>query len=98
MTRWNSYHLRPLCLSRSSPLKSPPFSAPHSLRPVPIPTPGVQLTTLTHVEDVASMLAAVPGNKKAIGQHYNVCSDRAITFTGITKAVGKALGKVWRVS
>ena len=37
-------------------------------RPVPIPTPGIQLTTLTHVEDVASMLAAVPGNKNAIGQ------------------------------
>ena len=28
-------------------------------RPVPIPAPGVQLTTLTHVEDVASMLASV---------------------------------------
>ncbi len=26
-------------------------------RPVPIPAPGVQLTTLTHVADVASMLA-----------------------------------------
>lgn len=26
-------------------------------RPVPIPAPGIQLTTLTHVEDVASMLA-----------------------------------------
>ncbi len=26
-------------------------------RPVPIPAPGLQLTTLTHVEDVASMLA-----------------------------------------
>lgn len=62
-------------------------------RPVPIPTPGVQLVTLTHVEDVASMLAAVPGNKAAIGQHYNVCSDRAVTFQGIVKAVGKALGK-----
>lgn len=61
-------------------------------RPVPIPTPGIQLTTLTHVEDVASMLAAVPGNRKAIGQHYNICSDRAITFQGIAKAVGKALG------
>lgn len=49
---------------------------------MPIPTPGVQLVTLTHVEDVASMLAAVRGNKAAIGQHYNVCSDRAITFQG----------------
>eukprot|EP00798_Chlamydomonas_sp_ICE-L_P030153 gene30153-35133_t len=62
-------------------------------RPVPIPQPGIQMTTLTHVEDVASMLAAVVGNKAAIGQHYNVCSDRAITFVGITKAVSKALGK-----
>lgn len=38
--------------------------------------------TLTHVEDVASMLASVPGNSAAIRQHYNVCSDRAVTFTG----------------
>jgi nucleoside-diphosphate-sugar epimerase len=49
---------------------------------VPIPVPGVQLVTLTHVEDVASMLASVPGSKAAIQQHYNVCSDRAITFVG----------------
>ena len=28
-------------------------------RPVPIPAPGMQLVTLTHVEDVASMIAAV---------------------------------------
>ena len=62
-------------------------------RPVPIPIPGVQLTTLTHVEDVASMLAAIVGNKDAIGKQYNICSDRAITFQGIAKAVGKALGK-----
>jgi nucleoside-diphosphate-sugar epimerase len=66
-------------------------------RPVPIPAPGVQLVTLTHVEDVASMLAAVPGNSAAIRQHYNVCSDRAVTFQGICKAVGKALGKEPRV-
>ena len=28
-------------------------------RPVPIPSPGIQLVSLTHVEDVASMMAAV---------------------------------------
>ena len=28
-------------------------------RPVPIPAPGIQLVTLSHVEDVASMLARV---------------------------------------
>ena len=26
-------------------------------RPVPIPAPGIQLVSLTHVEDVASMMA-----------------------------------------
>ncbi|KAG2448836.1 hypothetical protein HYH02_006187 [Chlamydomonas schloesseri] len=62
-------------------------------RPVLLPAPGIQLTSLTHVEDVASMLATVPGNRAAIGQMYNVCSDRCITFTGIAKAIGKALGK-----
>ena len=60
---------------------------------MPIPAPGVQLTSLTHVEDVAAMLAAVPGNRAAIGQHYNICSDRAITFNGIAKGVAGALGK-----
>lgn len=62
-------------------------------RPVCLPEPGVQLTSLTHVEDVASMLAAVIGNKKAIGQQYNICSDRAVTFQGIVKAIAKSLGK-----
>jgi hypothetical protein len=36
------------------------------------------------------MLAAVPGNKAAVGQHYNVCSDRAITFQGGCPARGAA--------
>ena len=32
-------------------------------RPVPIPAPGTQLVSLSHVEDVASMLAGVVGDK-----------------------------------
>lgn len=62
-------------------------------RPVPIPGPGIQLTTLSHVDDVAAMLALVPGNPSAVGQQYNVCSDRCITFDGIVRAVAKAAGK-----
>lgn len=61
-------------------------------RPVPIPVPGVQLVTLSHVEDVASMLAAVPGNRAAVGQHYNVCSDRAVTFQGGREVSGDGGG------
>jgi hypothetical protein len=49
---------------------------------VPIPAPGVQLTSLSHVEDVADMMARVPGNKDAVGQQFNVCTDRCITFDG----------------
>lgn len=51
-------------------------------RPVPIPSPGIQLVNLSHVEDLAEMMAAVPGNGAAIKQHFNLASDRAITFDG----------------
>jgi nucleoside-diphosphate-sugar epimerase len=62
-------------------------------RPVPIPSPGTQLVNLSHVEDLAAMLATVPGNDAAVRQQFNLASDRAITFDGIVKAIGKALGK-----
>lgn len=62
-------------------------------RPVPIPSPGIQLTTLSHVEDLADMLALVPGNPTVIKQQYNICGDRCITFDGIARAVAQAAGK-----
>jgi UDP-glucose 4-epimerase len=34
----------------------------------------------------------VPGNKAAIGQHYNAASDRYVTFEGIVKALAEAAG------
>lgn len=66
-------------------------------RPVPIPAPGIQLTSLSHVEDLADMMARVPGNDIAIGRHFNLCSDRCISFDGIAKAVAKAAGKEARI-
>ena len=39
------------------------------------------------------MLLQVPGNKAAIGQHYNICSDRCISFDGIVKAAASAAGQ-----
>jgi len=60
-------------------------------RPVPIPAPGVQLTSITHVEDIASMVVAVIGNDAAIRQHYNVASDRTITLTGIVNILAEAM-------
>ena len=35
------------------------------------------------------MLAAVPGNAAAVRQYYNVCSDRAVTFTGAWGALAR---------
>ena len=34
----------------------------------------------------------VPGNKGAIGQHYNVASDRYISHDGVVHALAKAAG------
>ena len=61
-------------------------------RPVPIPAPGIQLVTLSHVEDLAAALAAVPGNPAAVGEHLNLCSDRTISHTGVISALAKAAG------
>lgn len=66
-------------------------------RPVPIPAPGLQLTSLSHVEDLADMMSRVPGNPAAVKQHFNLCSDRCITFDGIVKAVAAAAGKEARI-
>jgi len=63
-------------------------------RPVPIPAPGSSLCSITHVEDVAGMLAAAVGHPNAQGgQLYNVCSDRYVTHDNLAKMLGKAAGK-----
>ena len=62
-------------------------------KPVPVPSPGIQLTSLTHVEDVAGMISAAVGNQNAIRKTYNLCTDRYITLDGIARVVSKALGK-----
>eukprot|EP01023_Acetabularia_acetabulum_P008724 TRINITY_DN13804_c0_g1_i1.p2 TRINITY_DN13804_c0_g1~~TRINITY_DN13804_c0_g1_i1.p2 ORF type:complete len:352 (-),score=83.63 TRINITY_DN13804_c0_g1_i1:424-1479(-) len=62
-------------------------------RPVPLPAPGVQLTSLSNIKDVAALMAMVPGNEKTVKQQFNSSTDRCITFTGIVKAIAKELGK-----
>ena len=38
------------------------------------------------------MCGQVPGNKAAIGQQYNVASDRYISHDGVVQALAKAAG------
>lgn len=62
-------------------------------RPIPIPGNGMAMTQLGHCADLAAAMAAVLGNKMAIGQIYNVSGDRFVTFTGLAKACAEAAGK-----
>lgn len=62
-------------------------------RPVPIPGHGQHFTQFGHVQDLAAAMANVLGNESAIGQIYNVSGDRAVTFDGLARACGEAIGK-----
>ncbi|MCA1993558.1 MAG: NAD-dependent epimerase/dehydratase family protein [Coleofasciculus sp. S288] len=62
-------------------------------RPILIPGNGLHITQLGHCKDLASAMAGVLGNEKAIGQIYNVSGDRYVTFDGLARACVEAAGK-----
>jgi nucleoside-diphosphate-sugar epimerase len=60
---------------------------------IPIPGNGMHLTQLGHVQDLAQAMAAILGNKTAIGQIYNISGEKAVTFDGLVRACAVAAGK-----
>ncbi|AFZ25774.1 nucleoside-diphosphate-sugar epimerase [Cylindrospermum stagnale PCC 7417] len=62
-------------------------------RPLAIPGNGMHITQLGHVKDLAKAMTQVVGNKKAIGQIYNISGDRFVTFDGLARACAVAAGK-----
>jgi UDP-glucose 4-epimerase len=62
-------------------------------RPIPIPSNGLSITQLGHVQDLAQAMAAVLGNAQAVGQIYNISGDRYVTFDGLARACAAAAGK-----
>lgn len=62
-------------------------------RPIPIPGNGMHFTQFGHVQDLAQAMTKVLGNRKAVGQIYNVSGDRAVTFDGLARACAIAAGK-----
>lgn len=63
-------------------------------RPVPIPVPGIQVTNISHVRDLSSMLAlAIENPDAANGTTFNAVSERAVTFSGLVKLCAAAAGK-----
>ncbi|KAJ1288622.1 hypothetical protein BS78_02G102100 [Paspalum vaginatum] len=62
-------------------------------RPVPIPGNGMQLTNISHVRDLSSMLAlAVERPGAAAGKVFNIVSDRAVTLDGMARLCAAAAG------
>ncbi|KAL3849867.1 hypothetical protein ACJIZ3_011749 [Penstemon smallii] len=62
-------------------------------RPVLIPGSGMQLTNISHVKDLSSMLTlAVEKSEAASGKIFNCVSDRAVTLDGIAKLCAQAAG------
>ncbi|MED6156584.1 Chloroplast stem-loop binding protein of 41 kDa a, chloroplastic [Stylosanthes scabra] len=63
-------------------------------RPVPIPGSGLQLTNITHVRDLSSMLTlAVEKPEAARNSIFNCVSNRAVTLDGMAKLCAKAAGR-----
>jgi UDP-glucose 4-epimerase len=62
-------------------------------RPIPIPGNGMHITQFGHCKDLSLAMAAVLGNKAAVGQIYNVSGDRYVTFDGLARACAEAVGK-----
>jgi nucleoside-diphosphate-sugar epimerase len=62
-------------------------------RPIPIPGNGMHITQFGHVHDLAVAMSQVIGNKKALGQIYNISGDRYVTFDGLARACAAAAGK-----
>ncbi|EEF41706.1 NAD dependent epimerase/dehydratase, putative [Ricinus communis] len=62
-------------------------------RPVPIPGSGMQLTNISHVRDLSSMLTKSVENPEAAGGNiFNCVSDRAVTLDGMAKLCAQAAG------
>ncbi|KAL3680553.1 hypothetical protein R1sor_023509 [Riccia sorocarpa] len=63
-------------------------------RPILIPEPGLQLTNISHVSDLSSILTlAAQKPEAANGQIFNCVSDRAVTLSGFARLCAKAAGK-----
>jgi nucleoside-diphosphate-sugar epimerase len=61
-------------------------------RPILVPGDGFAMVHLIHVNDVARLMASIPGNERAVGQAYNVASTEFSTLLGAIEMMGRAVG------
>jgi nucleoside-diphosphate-sugar epimerase len=66
-------------------------------RPLLIPGEGYAALSLVHINDVATLMASLPGNEKVKGQAYNVSGAEVTTIVGVVHLVAQAMGMKARV-
>ena len=61
-------------------------------RPILLPAEGFPFVHLVHVQDVADLMASIPGNANAIGQTYNVAGAEITSIAGCITLMARAVG------
>lgn len=61
-------------------------------RPILVPAEGFPFVHLVHVQDVADLMASLPGTNAAIGQTYNVAGAELTSVTGCITLMARAVG------
>jgi len=62
-------------------------------RPILVPGDGGWLRQFGHVEDLADAMAAMLGDRRAMGQSYNVTGEEAVTQVGFVDLVADVVGR-----
>lgn len=61
-------------------------------RPILIPAEGFPFVHLVHVQDVATLMAALAGNERCIGETYNVAGREITSVAGCIELMARAVG------
>ncbi|HEX3177363.1 MAG TPA: NAD-dependent epimerase/dehydratase family protein [Methylomirabilota bacterium] len=62
-------------------------------RPILVPGDGGWLRQFGHVEDLADAMAAMLGDRRAMGQSYNVTGEEVVTQVGFVDLVADVVGR-----
>jgi nucleoside-diphosphate-sugar epimerase len=65
----------------------------HRGRPVLVPGHGGWLRQFGHVEDLAEVMAALLGDRRAYGQAYNVMGEDVISQVGFVELIAEVIGR-----
>jgi len=62
-------------------------------RPCIVPGDGLPFLHIVHVDDVVDAMVAALGNLDAIGESFTLAGTEAISYNGLMRAIGTAMGR-----